>query len=354
MLKLEYKPYTLDFKFEAGTSRGILKKHSIFLLRISNDGLMPFGYGEAAPLPGLSPESFDSLGVHLATLQQSLRDFEVPQSPEAAMDLAEELVPDIASLRFALETALLDLLNGGKRVVFDNGFVSGKAPIPINGLIWMGKQEEMKERIDQKLSEGFRCLKMKVGAIDWDAELDLIKYIRSKSRDLILRLDANGGFPTNEVFKRLRDLEPLDIHSIEQPIMPRQLEASHLICEKSKIPIALDEELIEIKDVSQMRDMLSFVKPSYIILKPTLLGGFKKTKQWIAEAERIGVDWWITSALESNIGLNAICQFAVSVEAQSFQGLGTGQLYTNNIKSPLVIKQGSIAYDTSLNWDIPF
>ena len=353
MLKLEYTEYILDFKFEAGTSRGVLKKHPIYILKISENGLMPFGYGEAAPLERLSVESFEDLLPELERIVIDLKNCEAPKTEEDVYILAAQLASmDFPSLRFALETALLDWLHGGQQQVFDNGFYADKRNIPINGLIWMGSQEHMRAQVDEKLALGFKCIKIKVGAIDWKEELNLIKYLRSRSRDAIIRLDANGGFPTNDVFARLKELEALNIHSIEQPIAPHQHEAMSLICQKSNIAISLDEELIGVSAASDRKELLTYIKPAYIILKPTLLGGLKATEEWIALAESLGIDWWITSALESNIGLNAVSQFAAQYENLSYQGLGTGQLYHNNIKSPLVITGQELRYNKTLGWDM--
>jgi o-succinylbenzoate synthase len=355
MLKLEYTNYTLDFKFDAGTSRGVLKQHPIYILKISIDGLMPFGFGEAAPLERLSVDRFEDLDEELARVAHEIAHCNAPKSHEEVYALVETLVAvNFPSVRFALETALLDWLHGGKQQIFKNDFYLGKKEIPINGLIWMGTSEQMREQVDEKLAYGFKCIKIKVGAIDWAKELDLIKYLRSKSRAVIIRLDANGGFRTNDVFSRLADLEPLRIHSIEQPIAPRQPEAMNLICEKSKIDIALDEDLIGLHTKAERKALLTYIKPAYIILKPTLLGGFKATSEWIALAEELGIAWWITSALESNIGLNAISQFAAEYSKLSYQGLGTGQLYHNNIKSPLTITGEQLSYSQHVGWDIRY
>ncbi|MFY0601436.1 MAG: o-succinylbenzoate synthase [Cyclobacteriaceae bacterium] len=355
MLKLEYKDYTLDFKFDAGTSRGILKKHPVFIIKISEGGLSPFGYGEAAPLERLSVEKFEDVSVELEKIALKVADYKLPTNEREALSLANDLVENgFPSIRFALETALLDLLSHGKQRIFENDFYASNQQVPINGLIWMGEKEYMRRQVDEKIAAGFKCIKIKVGAIDWDQELELIDYLRSKSHQVIIRLDANGGFPINESFARLSDLERFDIHSIEQPIMPKQPEAMKLICEKSKIPIALDEELIGVFGMREKEELLDFIRPSFIILKPSLLGGITATLEWIAIARKLGIDWWMTSALESNIGLNAISQFAASFDDISYQGLGTGQLYHNNIKSPLQVNGDSIRYNGHLNWDMPF
>ncbi len=353
MLKLEYKDYSLDFKFEAGTSRGVLKKHPVYFIRVSKAGLMPFGYGEAAPLDRLSVENYADTALELERISHLISESRIPSNETEVYQLVGELVSvNFPSVRFALEMALLDMINGGKQLIFRNDFYENGKEIPINGLIWMGEKDFMRKQVDEKLEAGYQCIKIKVGAIDWQDELELIKYLRSKSRDVIIRLDANGGFPTNEIFSRLKELEQYDIHSIEQPIMPKQPEAMMLICERSKIPIALDEELIGINESTEKLALLRYIKPSFIILKPTLLGGFAATTEWITIAESLGIDWWITSALESNVGLNAISQYVASYENISYQGLGTGQLYHNNIKSPLQIIGQTLRYNQQLNWDL--
>jgi o-succinylbenzoate synthase len=353
MLKLEYKDYSLDFKFDAGTSRGVLKKHPVYFIRVSESGLMPFGYGEAAPLERLSVETFAQTELELERLSHEIGNWKRPSNEIEVYHLVRELVNvNFPSVRFSLEMALLDMINGGKQLIFHNHFYHEQGEIPINGLVWMGEKEVRRRQIDEKLSEGFQCIKIKVGAIDWQEELELIDYVRSKSKDVMIRLDANGGFPANEVFARLKALEKYDIHSIEQPIMPRQPEAMMLICERSKIPIALDEELIGIHGAAEKLSLLSFIKPSFIILKPTLLGGFEATREWISIAESLGIGWWVTSALESNVGLNAISQFVASYDHLSYQGLGTGQLYHNNIKSPLQITGQKLRYNQDLNWNL--
>ncbi len=352
MLRLEFKNYTLDFKFDAGTSRGVLKKHSVCFLKVW-DSRHPtvYGLGEAAPLERLSVERFENLEEQLLQMQEAISQTITPLSQETALRLAKEFTtPAFPSLRFALETALLDLMNGGKRILFNTAFTQGKASIPINGLIWMGEPDAMKRQVDEKLEQGFNCIKLKIGALDFDRELELVKYVRSKSNSVIVRLDANGGFQTNEVFANLKALERYGIHSIEQPIMPRQPEAMNLICEKSPIPIALDEELIGITDLKEKGELLDHLKPHFIILKPTLLGGFAATREWIELANQRKIGWWLTSALESNVGLNAISQFASLYPNQGYQGLGTGQLYHNNFDCPLTLTGEQLTYEADRPW----
>lgn len=354
MLKLEYKDYTLDFKFDAGTSRGILKKHHIIVIKVydSADPVV-YGLGEAAPLPGLSMETMDDVVEEVNLLQKRINEYEMPKNEERAFTIAGTMVNrEVPSLRFAVEMALLDLLNGGKHQIYDNKFYRGERDIRINGLIWMGDAGYMKKQVDEKLSKGYRCIKVKVGAIDFEEELKLLRYIREKSKDVIIRVDANGGFKNNEAFKRIMELEEIGIHSIEQPIRPSQFEAMQLICKRSPIPVAFDEELVGNYDLSQKQELLKLMRPAYVVLKPTLLGGFFETMEWIRLAENLEIKWWITSALESNIGLNAISQFVGEFKDIGHQGLGTGQLYTNNFPSPLEINGEYLGYNIKKKWEV--
>ena len=354
MLKLEYKEYTLDFKFDAGTSRGILTKHHILVLRIY-DTANPviYGLGEAAPLSGLSRESMEDVRDELKLLQKRIGEQRTPVNAEGALALAATITSrETPSLRFAVEMALLDLIHGGKRLIFDNQFSRGERQIPINGLIWMGDAEFMKKQVDEKLAGGFGCIKVKVGAIDFDEEVNLLKYIRKKSKDVVIRIDANGGFQNHEVFKKIADLSVIGIHSIEQPIRPNQFEAMQLVCKRTAIPVAFDEELVGDFNKKEKNELLTLQRPHYIVLKPMLLGGFAEILEWIRLAESLKIGWWITSALESNIGLNAIAQFVGEFKDVQHQGLGTGQLYTNNFKSPLEVKGEYLHYNLKKNWQV--
>lgn len=313
-----------------------------------------FGLGEAGPLMGLSvddrPDFEEKLNeVNAALKKVSLADFNEISIP------AYFQLQDFPSISFALETAVFDLLNGGKRIVFQNNFSLGLSPIPINGLIWMGDKDFMQQQVEKKIKEGYRCLKMKIGAIDFDAEYDLLKSIRNRfSKDqLALRVDANGAFAVQQAEEKLTLLAKLDIHSIEQPIKTGQVKEMAALCKNSALPIALDEELIGVNGFENKVRLLQEIKPQYIILKPTLVGGFSASLEWISIASQLGIGWWITSALESNIGLNAIAQFTGSLPIGSFpQGLGTGQLYSNNVPSPLVIKAGSLHYSRDSSWNL--
>ena len=252
-----------------------------------------------------------------------------------------------------METALLDWRHGGRRVVYPSDFADGKRGITINGLIWMGDKRTMAARIEEKLAAGFSCIKLKIGAIDFDDECDLLAFIRSRyGRDTIeLRVDANGAFAPDRALEYLKRLSDYDLHSIEQPIRAGQWEAMARLCETSPLPIALDEELIGVNGATEKRVLLETVAPQYVVLKPSLVGGFTGTQEWIDAARVAGAGWWITSALESNVGLNAIAQFTATLPVEMPQGLGTGALYTNNIPSPLEQVGEQLLYNPAKEWD---
>jgi o-succinylbenzoate synthase len=336
---------TLHFKQPAGTSRGVYTTRTIWLVRLS-DGDRE-GMGECAPLPDLSCDAMDD-ETYASILNKVCQDF--CQTGELDVDALR----NYPSMLFGLETALLDVRckkEDGRSILFDTAFSRGEEGIPINGLVWMGNHEEMLQRMEQKLEQGFRCVKLKIGAIDFDQELDLIKRIRSRFsfHEVELRLDANGAFPFSDALYKLELLSQYAIHSIEQPIRQGQWAFMAELCRESPLPIALDEELIGVNDPEMKRHMLSIIKPRYIILKPSLHGGMAGCREWIAIAKELGIGSWITSALESNIGLNAIAQFASSVYGDGIrmpQGLGTGQLFTDNIPMPLVVIKDRIKIKT--------
>ncbi|MEO9967687.1 MAG: o-succinylbenzoate synthase [Reichenbachiella sp.] len=354
-LILDYRKLELKFKFDAGTSRGVLKTKTSWILKIfEKSDSKTFGFGEVSTIERLSFDYSVDFESELEELKTQLAKLAKPSNKAEVFQLVKQLVKaGRPAIRFGLETALLDLLHGGKFKIFDNSFYQGDNGIPINGLIWMGDQEFMKNQIDEKLSHGCKCLKLKIGALDFEVEYELLKYIRSRysADELILRVDANGGFTTQEVLKKLERLDHFELHSIEQPIMPKQPEAMGLICEKSAVPVALDEELIGVFSTRDKIELVDDIKPNFLVLKPSLLGGFVATDEWIAIAEARGIGWWITSALESNVGLNAICQYTAQHYYQGHQGLGTGQLFENNIHSPLVIQGEEIVYNKTLSWD---
>jgi len=356
-LKLEYKSYTLDFKFDAGTSRGILKQKTVWYLKVYQpDRTFEYGIGEVATLEGLSVDYKADMEFELALLTDKIIKSKMPTSVEGVYSLVKQLVSEkLPSIKFGLETALLDLINGGKKEIFANGFYQSEKNIPINGLVWMGDKAFMKKQIDEKIKAGFKCIKIKIGAIDFEEEIKLLRYIKSTySDELTLRVDANGAFTTQKAILKLKALQEFDLHSIEQPIMPNQIMSMKLLCAKSIVPIALDEELVGVNGKVNKAELLNEIKPQYIILKPSLLGGFHETSEWIKLAKERNIGWWITSALESNIGLNAICQFTSEYKVNMHQGLGTGMLYKNNFDSPLTIKGESIYYNQKENWGAVF
>lgn len=348
-IQFSYFPHVLKFRFEAGTSRGTLTEKKTFFIKANREKVPELsGWGEAAPLPKLSLDDREDFELELSNVCEKLSLSDIPESESDILDWVNKHVPEgFPSIRFAFEMALLDLFHGGRKMIFNTGFYTSKMAIPINGLIWMGSKEAMLEQIDSKLDQGFDCIKMKIGAIDFDQECELLGYIRSKySADQItLRVDANGAFQPKEALQKLKKLAEYDLHSIEQPIRQGQWKEMEKLCQESPLAIALDEELIGIDAESKKKELLETIRPPYIILKPTLLGGIKSSMEWINIAESMGIAWWMTSALESNIGLNAIAQFTSTFDISMPQGLGTGQLYHNNVPSPLKIKSGQLIYD---------
>lgn len=330
-LKAKVDKKTFTFKRPSGTSRGILtEKHAWILEAWEESNPSVVGRGECSIIPGLSPD-FENITQYEAKLNEVIND------PKA--DLTHW-----PSIKFAIECANLDLKNGGKGIIYDNAFTRGQKKIPINGLIWMGDRAFMEEQIENKLEEGFTTIKMKIGAIDFDEEYALLQNIRKDfpKEKITLRVDANGAFDFSEAMEKLVMLSELDIHSIEQPIKQGQWGEMAILCRSTPLPIALDEELIGIHDRNEKLKLLQTIQPQYIILKPSLHGGLSGTKEWIELAEAEGIQWWITSALESNIGLDAICQLTAQYDNPLPQGLGTGSLYTNNIESDLVVENGFI------------
>jgi len=346
MLSARYFPYRLIFKFDAGTSRGILKnKDSWFIEVWHNDSPEIRGIGECSLISGLSPDRPSGIEPKLREICNNINQLD---------DRLKQSLLDFPSIRFGLETALQDLKTGGKKILYPSPFTDGIASIPINGLIWMGKYQEMLERIQQKIKDGFGCLKMKVGAIAFEEEIKLLQLIRQEfsPESLELRLDANGAFNSTEALQKLEKLAIFNIHSIEQPIRPRQWESMAELCRKSPIPIALDEELIGIRSSGELSRMLQFIRPKYIILKPSLIGGLAMAGSFIQSADSNRIGWWVTSALESNIGLNAIAQWTYTMQSPMRQGLGTGQLFTNNVESPLHVESGRLHYRAEGKWDL--
>ena len=359
----EIEERVFHFKQPAGTSRGVYTERKSWLIRLS-DGERQ-GVGECAPLPDLS---CDAGPDYAKVLDKFCSEFCRWQESQRGQSLCNPLryshegqspcdssfwdsMRDYPSMLFGLETAVLDLRSQESGVLFDTAFSRGEVGIPINGLVWMGNYEEMLQRMEQKLEQGFRCVKLKIGAIDFEQELDLVKRIRERFsfHEVELRLDANGAFSMEsgvgsqepEALYKLELLSQYAIHSIEQPIKAGQWGNMAELCRESPLPIALDEELIGVNDPEMKKHMLNIIKPRYIILKPSLHGGMQGCREWIEAAREQGIGSWITSALESNIGLNAIAQFASEVYGDNIcmpQGLGTGQLFTDNIEMGLEIR----------------
>jgi len=346
MLKATWKYHKLVFRKPAGTSRGVLlHKDSWFIFIFDDENPETIGIGECGLIPGLSIDPLEIFEKQLDTLCASINSY------GDWIANSGHLFP---SIKFALQTAILDLNSGGKRIFEHNYFTSGINGIPINGLIWMGSKEEMKQQVEDKVDHGFGCLKLKVGALDFNHEIEVLRYIRKefKREKLELRLDANGAFEPEIALEKLKILSDFEIHSIEQPIKQGHVEQMAQLCSQSPIRIALDEELIGVWEHNMRRELLQQISPSYIILKPSLLGGLEDADQWIKLANQLGIGWWATSALESNIGLNAIAQWISQKDVTTLQGLGTGQLYTNNFKSPLTVSNGKLFHLPEIKWDI--
>ena len=331
--KVDIKPRTFHFKQPAGTSRGVYtERQSWLLILTSTDQPGREGIGECAPLHDLSCD-------YSLDYEDKLRAFCDDFEREGHIDYGR--MSEYPSMLFGFETALASF-EAGSFKLFDTPFCRGEEGIPINGLVWMGSYDEMLSRLEEKLSAGFHCVKLKVGAIDFERELDLVKRVRERfsPSDVELRLDANGGFTPDEALYKLELLSQYAIHSIEQPIKPRQWSYMAQLCRESPLPIALDEELIGITEPQMMKYMLNVVRPAYIVIKPSLHGGMRGAMQWVDAAQECYAGSWITSALESNIGLNAVAQLAAKVYGPGVtmaQGLGTGQLFTDNIETPVHI-----------------
>lgn len=345
MKSATWKKYELNFKKPAGTSRGvILKKESYFIFLSDSKHPDVTGIGECGLLKGLSHDDKPEYEKILNEVCDKIN----------MQHLEDEELIEWPSIRFGYEMATIDLKNGGKRIFFPTDFTDKNAKMKINGLIWMASFENMKLQIESKIAKGFDCIKLKIGAIDFDEEIELLKKIRKRfsNSDIEIRLDANGAFHKNEALEKLKRLSAFRIHSIEQPIKANQRHEMALLCKNSPIDIALDEELIGIHSIDQKLKLLTEIRPKYIILKPSFLGGIVACNEWIKIAEANQIKWWITSALESNVGLNAIAQWTYTLGNDMPQGLGTGQLYTNNFDSPLQIENGNLIFNKSNKWNL--
>ena len=340
-MKASYHRYFLNFKRPSGTSRGVMSQKETWFLILKEGNR--WGIGECGLFRGLSFDDNDDYEKRLRWVCQNI-------------DLRQEelfkALQNYPSIKFGLEQAFLSLRSTNPFELFASDFVLHESPIVINGLIWMGNKDFMMSQIRQKLEEGFTCIKMKIGAIDFDTELHLLGDIRKEfsKNEIELRVDANGAFSPEDAMDKLERLAEYDLHSIEQPIRQGQWQEIAQLCKNTPLPIALDEELIGITEVTKREQLLQIIEPQYIILKPSLVGGFADSEHWIRLAEKIDIGWWVTSALESNIGLNAILQWTYTLGSKLPQGLGTGGLFTNNFNSPLKVKQGMLSYRKGVSW----
>jgi len=353
MLNLSFSRRALRFNFPARTSRGALSEHVAWYLHLTDEAAPALvGLGEAAPLAGLSPDYGPEFPAAVVRLCERFN--AAAFATFVATEAPAFVGADYPALIFALETAALDLAGGGRRQLYTNAFSRGAAALPINGLVWMGDLAFMREQIQQKLAEGYSCLKLKIGSLDFATELVLLAEIRAEAGPdrLMLRVDANGAFTPTEAPAQLAQLAAFNLHSIEQPIAAGQGPALAALCRTSPLPVALDEELIDVTDPTRQAALLDEIRPAYLVLKPTLLGGHAATRRWIALAQARSIGWWITSALESNIGLNAVAQLTGEYDVRGFaQGLGTGQLYLNNVAAPLHTGGGTLRYDPTGPWE---
>ena len=341
-MQASYKKYILNFKTPGGTSRGVLHTKETYFLIIEEDGKK--GIGECGLFRGLSVDDRLDYEEKLQFVCKNIA---------KGKEWLLKQVYDLPSIQFGVEQAFLSLESSNSFELFPSDFIKEKDAISINGLIWMGSEAFMKEQIVEKINAGFTTVKLKIGAIDFQTELSLLKFIRKEfsENDIELRVDANGAFSTDKALEKLKKLSEFNLHSIEQPIKQGQWQEMAELCSKSPLPIALDEELIGVFNYLKKEELIKIIKPQYIILKPSLIGGFYGSKEWIKIAKTHNVGWWITSALESNIGLNAIAQFTYSLNTTMPQGLGTGSLFTNNFESPLFVDKGQLHYNPKINWN---
>jgi len=352
MMHLDIHKHVLNFKIPGGTSRGVLTSKATYIVRLFEvDRLVAIA--EFNRFEGLS---IDPLFSYQERLKKSveqclgLLDSVVNLNDPRIVDLLQEN-SDYPSIQFGLEQLILSYLsNTSPFHLFDSPFSRGESSISINGLIWMGDANFMKAQIEPLLEKGFKCLKMKIGAINFDEEHRLLKSIRDRfnHQELTLRVDANGAFDSESVLSVLDELADLGVHSIEQPIKAGQWQEMARVVEESPIPIALDEELIGLKTLESRTNCIHTIQPDYLIFKPALIGGYGAIEQY----RHIHDQFWITSALESNIGLNAIAQYTATLNPTLEQGLGTGSLYTNNFDSPLLVTNGALSYQNELPWKI--
>lgn len=340
-LQATYCQYVLDFKKPSGTSRGVLQQKETWFIKLQNGAKV--GYGECGILRGLSYDDVPNYETQLRWVCENIH---------LGLEVLWNACLNFPSIQFGLEQAFRSIGSDDPFILYESPFTKGQDSIEINGLIWMGAADKMKSQIQEKLKEGVSCVKLKVGALDFESEVSLLSFLRLEAPHIEIRLDANGGFQPNEVFEKLQILSQFNIHSIEQPVSPKHKETLTQLCTNSPIDIALDESLIGILEKQEKESLLKSILPQYIILKPSFIGGFQGSLEWIDIANSLNIGWWITSALESNIGLNAIAQWTYTLGSKMPQGLGTGSLFTNNIKSPLYQKNGYLSYLPSEGWEL--
>ena len=344
-MKATYHKYILNFRRPSGTSRGVMNEKETWFIILEQDGKK--GIGECGILRGLSiddrPDYEEKLRWTCANI-------------DLGKDVLWEALLEFPSIQFGVETAFQSIASESPYLLFPSEFTDGKKAMEINGLVWMGNEAFMKQQIEEKLAEGFRCIKLKIGAIDFDVELQLLRFIRQHftAEQVEIRVDANGAFSLDLALDKIIQLSEFELHSIEQPVDKNNTDSMAELCKVSPLPIALDEELIGVFKQEDKERLLTKIKPQYIILKPSFIGGFRGTQEWISLAEKHKIGWWITSALESNIGLNAIAQFTFLQHNLMPQGLGTGALYTNNFDCPLEVSGGELWYKKELDWAFDF
>jgi O-succinylbenzoate synthase len=341
MMKATYHKYILEFKRPSGTSRGVMTEKETWFIILEKDGKK--GIGECGILRGLSA---DDRPDYEAKLQWTCENIYLGE------DRLWEALIEFPSIQFGVEMAFQSLASESPFLLFPSEFTEGTKSVQINGLVWMGEEVFMKQQIEEKLKQGFHCIKLKIGAIDFDKELQLLSYIREHfgPEKIEIRVDANGAFDSNDALDKLIQLSGFKLHSIEQPIRKNNTDRMAELCKTTPLAIALDEELIGVFTLEEKERLLQKIKPQYIILKPSFIGGFRGTHQWISLAEKYEIGWWITSALESNVGLNAIAQWTFLQHNLMPQGLGTGALYTNNFQCPLEVSEGQLWYKRDIDW----
>ena len=342
-MKATCHKYILNFKRPSGTSRGVMTEKETWFIVLEQDGKR--GIGECGILRGLS---IDDRPDYEEKLQWTCDNIHLGK------DLLWEALLEFPSIQFGVEMAFQSLSSENPFLLFSSDFTTGKKSIEINGLVWMGEEAFMKQQIEEKLADGYKCIKLKIGAIDFDKELQLLRFIRQNfsPKQIEIRVDANGAFSSREALFKLTQLSEFLLHSIEQPIQKNNTDSMAELCKITPFPVALDEELIGVFSLEDKEELLLKIKPQYIILKPSFVGGFRGTQEWITLAEKYNIGWWITSALESNIGLNAIAQWTFLQNNKMPQGLGTGALYTNNFDCPLEVAHGQLWHDVGLNWNV--